>query len=184
MAVSSFQIGRSSPNWESTPTAPASRTSRARLKGAKRSHDQSIRASSDRAVRAGRERGRRRLAVASCRRGGVSGWSDGRGWLAAAQERRTQRVGVGGRERVEGDPVVVDAGADLHLLQAEDPVQQRGLEVDAADTVERRGGGRLVEQAPADLDLGVGEAVVGGEPREGAEEDRRDARRAGRSTGQ
>ena len=45
VAVSSFQMGRSSANCDSTPSPPNSSTSRPRLKGAKRSQDQSIRAS-------------------------------------------------------------------------------------------------------------------------------------------
>src|SRR3712207_7382958 len=58
--------------------------------------------------------------------------------LFRSQQRRTQRVGVGGGEGVEGDPVVVDARAHLHLLQAEDAVEQGGLEVDAAHPLDRK----------------------------------------------
>ena len=77
VAVSSFQMGRSSANCDSTPSPPNSSTSRPRLKGAKRSQDQSIRASGTAGA----------AAVAGATGwGGPSGWSGDRssGWLAIA----------------------------------------------------------------------------------------------------
>ena len=111
VAVPSSQIGRLSPNWESTPTAPAAAPA-GQAEGCEAQPRPVDPGEQD--GRGGREHvDRTRGLVRPGRRLGRT-----RGGAGASYE----RLGVGGRQRVEGDAVVVDAGADLHLLEAEDTV--------------------------------------------------------------
>ena len=109
--------------------------------------------------------GVRRLAPA------VDGGGRADGGRRLCEQDAAQVVGLRRRERVEGDPGVVDAGADLDLGEPEGPVEQRRLEVDAADPVERSRQLLLVEQPRVQLELRVGDAEAGGQPGEAAEDD-------------